>query len=110
MSALCALQPRGQPNWVAGPKRMAAFPRYGLQSGSSAFVKSFGRRQAYESPRGTNPRATGGELWGFRLSGDPDGGQSAPGRGAARSGRVTWICDRPVIVAEIGGERGSGGA
>jgi len=25
----------------------------------SFFVKSFGRRQAYESPRGTNPRAAG---------------------------------------------------
>jgi hypothetical protein len=26
--------------------------------GHSAYVKSFGRRQAYESPRGRNPRAT----------------------------------------------------
>ena len=30
-------------------------------------VKSFGRRQAYESPRGTNPRAAGAALWGFRI-------------------------------------------
>jgi NAD(P)-dependent dehydrogenase (short-subunit alcohol dehydrogenase family) len=29
------------------------------QTGRSAFVKSFGRRQASESPRRTNPRAPG---------------------------------------------------
>ena len=28
-------------------------------------VKSFGRRQASESPRGTNPRCAGRGLWGF---------------------------------------------
>ena len=28
------------------------------ESRTSAFVKSFGRRQAYESPRGRNPRGT----------------------------------------------------
>lgn len=36
-----------------------------LQHGKSRLVKSFGRRQAYESPRGRNPRATGGCLWIF---------------------------------------------
>ena len=36
-----------------------------LQSGYSGFVKSFGRRLAYESPRGTNPRCVVRSLWGF---------------------------------------------
>jgi hypothetical protein len=48
-----------------GSKGSAAFDAHSLQSGRSAFVKSFGRWQAYESPRRTNPRALGGELWGF---------------------------------------------
>ena len=34
-------------------------------AGQSASVKSFGRRQAYESPRRTNPRTTCAALWGF---------------------------------------------
>jgi hypothetical protein len=37
-------------------------------SGTAAFVKSFGRREAYESLRGTNPRATDGGLWVFLFS------------------------------------------
>jgi len=36
-----------------------------VQTRHSALVKSFGRRQAYESPRRTNPRATCAVLWGF---------------------------------------------
>jgi hypothetical protein len=36
-----------------------------IQSRRSASVKSFGRRQASESPRGTNPRCAGRDLWGF---------------------------------------------
>jgi len=40
-------------------------------------VKSFGRRQAYESPRGTNPRAAGGALWDFRRLRDPGRGRTA---------------------------------
>jgi hypothetical protein len=35
------------------------------QSRHSALVKSFGRRQASESRRGTNPRAGCGALWVF---------------------------------------------
>ncbi len=35
------------------------------RSRQSAVVKSFGRRQASESPRGTNPRCAGRGLWGF---------------------------------------------
>ena len=36
-----------------------------IQSRPTASVKSFGRRQASESPRGTNPRCAGRGLWGF---------------------------------------------
>ena len=36
------------------------------RSGRAALLKSFGRRQAYESPGCPNPRAAGGVLWGFR--------------------------------------------
>ena len=39
------------------PSRLARRP--------SAIVKSFGRRQASESRRGTNPRCAGRGLWGF---------------------------------------------
>jgi hypothetical protein len=38
------------------------------QSGEAAFVKSFGRREAYESLRGTNPRAADNGLWVFLFS------------------------------------------
>ncbi len=36
-----------------------------VESRRSPFVKSFGRRLAYESPRGTNPRCVARGLWGF---------------------------------------------
>src|SRR4051812_11042909 len=55
-----------------------------LQSGRSAYVKSFGRRQAYESRRGTNPRAAGDGLWGIRFPTGSDaratGGGTCPSR------------------------------
>jgi hypothetical protein len=35
---------------------------------AAAFVKSFGRREAYESLRGTNPRAADEGLWVFLFS------------------------------------------
>ena len=35
----------------------------------SGTVKSFGRRLAYESPRGTNPRCAVRGLWGFEVLG-----------------------------------------
>lgn len=38
--------------------RMAAYRRAIPTNGQSGVVKSFGRRQAYESPRGKNPRGT----------------------------------------------------
>jgi hypothetical protein len=37
------------------------------KTGLTASVKSFGRRQAYESPRGRNPRATGDGYGDFDL-------------------------------------------
>ena len=39
--------------------------RRGSAGGAGSTVKSFGRWQAYESPRRTNPRECGCELWGF---------------------------------------------
>ena len=36
-----------------------------IENGRPGFVKSFGRRQASESRRGTNPRAGCGALWVF---------------------------------------------
>lgn len=36
------------------------------RAAGSFSVKSFGRREAYESPRRTNPRSAGEGLWGFQ--------------------------------------------
>ncbi len=47
---------------------------FSLQSGRVAFLKSFGRRQAYESLGGPNPRAPSDELWGFRILAGWSGG------------------------------------
>ena len=46
-------------------RSISAFAVSASQSRHSAPVKSFGRRQASESPRGTNPRCAGRGLWGF---------------------------------------------
>ena len=43
-----------------------------LQSRTSAPVKSFGRRLAYETLRGTNPRAADDGLWVFQFSAEPN--------------------------------------
>ena len=40
---------------------------FDAQSGRASFVKGFGHRQAYESPRRANPRAADAGLWGFRI-------------------------------------------
>ena len=44
---------------------MSAIRVFSFHSRHSASVKSFGRRLAYESPRGTNPRCVVRGLWGF---------------------------------------------
>lgn len=44
--------------------------RFFAKSRQAANVKGFGRRQAYESLRSTNPRAARGVLWAFRISVD----------------------------------------
>ena len=41
------------------------FSSLAAESGQYASVKSFGRRQASESRRGTNPRCAGRGLWRF---------------------------------------------
>jgi hypothetical protein len=38
------------------------------EAGLAEIVKSFGRREAYESLRGTNPRAADNGLWVFLFS------------------------------------------
>ena len=50
---------------VAPPTSLSAFSRLSPQSRHSVYVKSFGRREAYESLRGTNPRAANDGLWVF---------------------------------------------
>ena len=50
---------------LAIPRTNVCLLRCALQSGRSDFVKSFGRREAYESPRGTNPPCAARGLWGF---------------------------------------------
>ena len=45
-----------------------SFSPWFLRSSQSASVKSFGRREAYESLRGTNPRAADDGLWVFLFS------------------------------------------
>jgi hypothetical protein len=62
------------------------------RSGLSASVKSFGRRQAYESPRGRNPRATVGGYGDFDL-----GLISAMAR--PRPGSGVLDADRPLRCA-----------
>lgn len=63
--------------YVAPTCRMAAFNHSMTQSRLTAAVESFGCRQAPESPRRTNPRATGLVLWVFL---------DLAGLGAARRG------------------------
>ena len=49
------------------PTLASVLPGYALESRLAAFVKSFGRRKAYESPRRTNPRGPERELWRFEI-------------------------------------------
>jgi hypothetical protein len=49
----------------SSPTSASAFLLSEPETCHSAFVKSFGRRLAYESPRGTNPRCVARGLWGF---------------------------------------------
>jgi hypothetical protein len=44
---------------------LRAMRTFARQTQLTAFVKSFGRRQASESRRGTNPRSAGRGLWRF---------------------------------------------
>lgn len=62
---LSAIDGRSRPPHLPG--RTAPY-RSGLpESGRAAFLKGFGRRQAYESLGSPNPRAASGALWGFRF-------------------------------------------
>ena len=45
-------------NGVKGSVENGSFSPPISMSGPTTIVKSFGRRQAYESPRGRNPRGT----------------------------------------------------
>ena len=86
-------------------ERTSAYRRCTLESGHSAFVKSFGRREAYESLRGTNPRAADDGLWVFLFSAER--GEVATGSGSA--GRDA-ICpklslDLMALPVRIAGKR-----
>lgn len=59
---------------------MSAFSALLTGSGLSPFLKSFGRREAYESRRRTNPRDAVIGLWGFRLTVVLEWVMSAAGR------------------------------
>jgi hypothetical protein len=50
---------------------MIEIPTSGRDERVRFLVKSFGRRLAYESPRGTNPRCVARCLWGFKELGVP---------------------------------------
>ena len=64
-SAESCRQPKRR-SWVAPTLLLeVSFRFFPAGAGQSASVKSFGRRQAYESSRRTNPRATCAALWGF---------------------------------------------
>ena len=71
---------------------VSVFTPIGPDSRDAVFVKSFGRRQAYESPRGRNPRATGDGYgdFGFRQ-------MSAMARPPSGSSGVN--ADRPLRCA-----------
>jgi hypothetical protein len=83
------------------------FSRAVLESCLTGIVKSFGRRQAYESPRGRNPRATGdGYGYGYGDFGFPPVSSIArPPSGSAgmdadralccASARCCWFVARP---------------
>jgi hypothetical protein len=73
-------------NWTSDIASVAA------ENCQSAVVKSFGRRQAYESPRGRNPRATGDGYgdFDFRLM----SGMARPPPGSA-----AMNADRPLRCA-----------
>jgi len=70
-------------------------------------VKSFGRRQAYESPRGRNPRATTEGYGDFDLGLVSAMAQSPQGSAAIHADRPlrcasAWLCrSRARIIADL---------
>src|SRR6476659_10782944 len=85
---------------------MSDFPLWVAKSSHAAFVKSFGRRQAYESPRGTNPRMAGARLWDFRLRADPRRLSRGCWKHEAWCGRTASWLDPAVVLARISDARG----
>ncbi len=64
----------------------------------SFIVKGFGRRQAYESRRGTNPRGRGKGLWGFRFSAGRGVGATSAGI-RRRRWRRAGFCRYPAALS-----------
>ena len=63
-------------------------------SATSEIVKEIGHRQVYDILQGRKPRATGGELWGFRVWPGREAcatavGVGASGRQQGRQGRCS---------------------
>jgi hypothetical protein len=78
------------------PDGSVRFARSAPQNRRTAPVKSFGRREAYESPRRTNPRAPGSGLWGFRFQVDLVGAVTGRRKGPACCGGAVLSACRAV--------------
>lgn len=86
----------------------AAIPSLPSESGPSNSVKGFGRRQAYESLRRPNPRATSDMLWGFQYTAGLGAGAIFEGRRrvcwnwvASCSIQRPWQCGEQPIRATL---------
>ena len=74
---------------------MSGLAPRGAEISQSAFVKSFGRRQAYESLRGTNPRGPRQSAMGIERSGLMARASAMAGEGLGGDGGVIRR-DRPT--------------
>src|SRR3954453_14546303 len=64
---------------------------------SAGGAVSFGRRQAYESRRGTNPRGSGRDLWRFRFPAGLGVGVTSAGMRRRRCGRAEFFRYRAAL-------------
>ena len=75
-------------------KRTFHYGDAGWVPGMAGIAKGFGRGQAYESLRWRNPRAAGGELWGFRFLADFGGCAAAAEERLMRCAGTAFDGDR----------------
>ena len=69
-------------------------------------MKSFGRRLAYESPRGTNPRAAGNGLWVFLFSAERGAVTTGSGKRRTLCNLSELLLDLMVLALGVAGKRG----